>query len=108
MTTKTQSKPKTKAKIKKPASGAKTKKGSATKRIAQSQLATTKPTTKLTIIRELVERPDGASITELTKATKWQAHSVRAAITGLRNAGSVVVCAKTADGVARYHIGGGQ
>lgn len=100
MTTKTQINPKTQNK--KAATSAKPKKRRSIKRDTRPRLAMTKPKTKQAIIRNLIERSDGASISELTKATKWQAHSVRAAITGLRNAGSTIVRTKNADGVARY------
>jgi hypothetical protein len=80
-----------------------TKMKSKTKK-STSKKAVAKPKTKLAIIQNLIERPKGASIVELTRATKWQAHSVRAAITGLRKKGRAVVCTKNADGVARYFI----
>lgn len=38
--------------------------------------------TKLDTIIKLLKRDTGATITELAKATKWQAHSVRGAISG--------------------------
>ena len=38
--------------------------------------------TKADTILGLLQRPTGASIGELTKATGWQPHSVRAALTG--------------------------
>lgn len=44
---------------------------------------TAKPTKPETILK-LIRRKSGATITELEKATAWQAHSVRAALTGLR------------------------
>lgn len=93
MTTKTKTKPKPK-----------TKKSAST----QSKKIAARPKTKLSIIQELIERPKGGSIAELISATKWQAHSVRAAITGLRKKGATIISTKNADGVARYHIGGGQ
>jgi len=40
--------------------------------------------TKPETILKLIRRKAGASITELQKATGWQAHSVRAGLTGLR------------------------
>ena len=44
-----------------------------------------KPTaTKRAQIVGLLQRRKGASLVELTEATGWQAHSVRAALTGLR------------------------
>ncbi len=44
------------------------------------------PTKSATILK-LLSRPKGASITQLQKATDWQAHSIRAALTGLRKKG---------------------
>ncbi len=58
--------------------------------------------TKADTILDLVQRPTGASISELTKATGWQPHSVRAALTGLRKEGREVVRTKDDQGVTRY------
>ena len=44
------------------------------------------PTKSATILK-LLGRPKGASIAQLQKATDWQAHSIRAALTGLRKKG---------------------
>ncbi len=60
--------------------------------------------TKANIILDLLQRPTGASISELTKATGWQPHSVRAALTGLRKKGREVVRTKDDQGVTRYCI----
>ena len=60
--------------------------------------------TKADTILDLVQRPTGASISELTKATGWQPHSVRAALTGLRKKGREVVRTKDDQGVTRYFI----
>jgi Protein of unknown function (DUF3489) len=38
--------------------------------------------TKTAKILQMLRRPDGASLAELTKATKWQAHSVRGFLSG--------------------------
>ena len=38
--------------------------------------------TKTAKILQMLRRPDGASLPELTKATKWQAHSVRGFLSG--------------------------
>jgi Protein of unknown function (DUF3489) len=52
----------------------------------------------------LLERPDGAAISDLTKATGWQVHSVRAALTGLRNEGKEVLREKDTAGVTHYRL----
>jgi predicted ArsR family transcriptional regulator len=46
--------------------------------------------TKSAIVIALLSRGKGASIDEICKATKWQTHSVRAFLTGLRKKGIVV------------------
>jgi len=42
------------------------------------------PATKRATIIRLLQRRQGASLVDLTAATGWQEHSVRAALTGLR------------------------
>jgi len=46
--------------------------------------------TKIDSVRKLLSRPTGASIAQLRKATGWQPHSVRAALTRLRQKGHAV------------------
>jgi hypothetical protein len=60
-----------------------------------------KQETLLTLLR----RPNGASIAELAKATGWQDHSVRGAISGLikKKLGHKVESSRK-DGVRRYRI----
>jgi Protein of unknown function (DUF3489) len=59
---------------------------------------------KLDRLIALLKRPDGASLSELTHATGWQAHSVRGAIAGsLKRKGHVVTSEKI-DGIRRYRI----
>ncbi len=55
-----------------------------------------KPTKTATILK-LLRRPKGASIAELQKATGWQPHSVRGAISGTlkKKLGLVVTSEKT-------------
>ncbi len=60
--------------------------------------------TKADTILGLLQRPTGASIAELTKATGWKPHSVRAALTVLRKKAREVVRTKDNQGVTRYHI----
>jgi len=60
--------------------------------------------TKADTILDLLQRPIGASTSELTTATGWQPHSVRAALTGLRKKGREVVRTKDDQGVTRYSM----
>jgi hypothetical protein len=59
---------------------------------------------KKAAIVALLERPNGAAITDLTAATGWQQHSVRAALTGLRKEGKELVRDKDAAGVTHYRL----
>ncbi len=43
--------------------------------------------TKADKLRAMLSRPQGASLDAICKATGWQPHSARAAISGLRKAG---------------------
>ena len=66
----------------------KTAKRSNSKKRVGSESASTRtpsparPGTKLASLISLLSRKDGASIADLMKATGWQAHSVRGAISG--------------------------
>jgi hypothetical protein len=46
--------------------------------------------TKAAILRKLLSRKAGADLAALQSATGWQAHSVRAALSGLRKAGYAI------------------
>ncbi len=46
--------------------------------------------TKIGEVQTMLERTSGASLDDLCKATGWQPHSARAALSGLRKAGHVV------------------
>ena len=56
--------------------------------------------TKKSILLKLVSRPGGAGIETLQKATGWQPHSIRAALTGLRKDGHKIERTKGAKGGA--------
>ncbi len=60
-------------------------------------------TTKRDSVVALMQREGGAGISELIAATDWQAHTVRAAITGLRKSGLVVETTRNETG-AVYRI----
>lgn len=57
------------------------------------KMPSTKPKTqsKAAIVIALLNRGKGASIEEICKATKWQKHSTRAFLTGLRKKGLVII-----------------
>ena len=60
--------------------------------------------TKADAIAALLRRPDGAVLPDIMHAMKWQAHSVRAAISGLRKRGLAVIRTVTDDGISTYRI----
>tara|TARA_R110001592_G_scaffold222022_1_gene477039 strand:- start:3008 stop:3262 length:255 start_codon:yes stop_codon:yes gene_type:complete len=72
---------------------------------AKTKSKPTKPQpTKPETVLKLVSRPAGATLGALKKATGWQPHSVRAALTGLRKAGYAVERGKDAKGVTVYRV----
>ena len=60
--------------------------------------------TKLDRIRDMLAAKRGASLPQLCKATGWQTHSVRAALTGLRKKGYVIERTRAEDGTTSYRI----
>ncbi len=62
-----------------------------------------RPGTKQAQLLALLTRPDGAAMSEMTKATGWQSHSVRAALTGLRKRGHEIERSVEA-GASRYRV----
>ena len=67
---------------------------------------TARPGTKAAKILGLLQRPDGASIQELRKATGWQAHSVRGFLAGTlkKKMGLRVRSAKRSSGERAYRV----
>ena len=61
------------------------------------------PRTKSQTIHKLLSRSGGATIAQLQKATSWQPHSVRAALTRLRKKGHTVERSGES-GKSRYRI----
>jgi hypothetical protein len=53
--------------------------------------------TKAALVLDLLQREDGATLEELTSATGWLPHTMRAALTGLRRKGHDVVRGKRGD-----------
>lgn len=58
----------------------------------------------------LLRQSDGASLDELMKVTKWQAHSVRGFLSGAvkKRKGLMVMSAADGKGTRRYRIEAGQ
>jgi hypothetical protein len=61
------------------------------------------PPSKISVIKDLLFRNDGASLDELTAATGWLPHTIRAALTGLRKKGYGIERFASA-GVTRWRI----
>lgn len=61
-------------------------------------------------LEKLLRRRNGATIAEMIKATGWQAHSIRAALSRFRSAGKTIDRTVGKSGVSRYRIleGGGS
>lgn len=60
--------------------------------------------TKLARLQQLLRAPGGASLPALREATGWQAHTLRAALTRLRQAGHAVERGRAEDGATTYRI----
>lgn len=60
--------------------------------------------TKSAIVQKLLSRSKGATLAELTNATKWQPHSARAFLTGLRKKGIVLLREGRANGDTCWRI----
>ncbi len=63
------------------------------------------PRGKAETILALLECPEGAPLADLERATGWQPHSIRAAITGLRKRG-ITVTRSQEEGVTVYRADG--
>lgn len=60
-------------------------------------------TSKIAQVVILLERPGGASLADLVEHTGWQPHTTRAALTGLRKKGHVIV-KESREGITVYRI----
>jgi predicted Rossmann fold nucleotide-binding protein DprA/Smf involved in DNA uptake len=59
-----------------------------------------KPGSKRSALLDLLGRDEGAHIDELISATGWQGHTIRAALSGLRKQGHVIVATKGEGGTS--------
>ena len=90
-----------------PAKGKSAKKAKATKKAPKAKKAgATRDGSKAAKIIDLLNRPDGATLTEIMKVSNWQAHSVRGFISGTLNKkmGLTVVSRKGENGERSYSI----
>ena len=71
--------------------------------LQEDSMGEVKPQTKQALLIELLEREEGATLTQLVEATSWLPHTTRAALTGLRKKGHVITASK-ADGLSVYRI----
>ena len=63
------------------------------------------PLSKSETIREFLARPQGATISELTEATGWQAHSLRGYLSGtLKKKLGLTLDSSTGEGGRRYRL----
>ena len=83
-----------------------TSSGKPSKPAAKKPLRGARPGTKQALLIDLLSRKSGATIAEIGKATGWQAHSVRGAISGAlkKKLGLAVTSEKPDDGPRRYRI----
>jgi hypothetical protein len=71
---------------------------------SQKEINMSKDPTKPALILRLTDRKTGASMAQLQKATNWQPHSIRAALSGLRKSGHQIDRAKNDKGVTHYRV----
>lgn len=63
-----------------------------------------KPAPKAQIVKNLLSRRAGATLDELTAATAWQSHSVRAFLSGLRKTGATILREERRNGAKAYRL----
>ena len=89
---------------------AKAKKAATPKKTAKATKAkgAAKPGSKAAIVLELMRRKDGATLSEIAKATDWQNHSIRGFVSGhvIKKLGLKVESTKSDAGERTYRIVG--
>ena len=70
---------------------------------AASEQPEPKPKSKVSLLLDLLARPEGATLAQMMAATAWLPHTTRAALTGLKKKGHTVTSIK-ADGVRTYRV----
>lgn len=71
--------------------------------------AATGPTGKLGKVVEMMRRPEGATVQQMSEATGWQAHSVRGALAGsLKKKHGLTIVSEKGEAGRVYRIAGDQ
>lgn len=60
---------------------------------------------KINLVLQMLRRAQGASIEQISQATRWLPHTTRAALTGLKKKGHAVTSVKLDDGSRIYRVG---
>jgi hypothetical protein len=78
------------------------------KKAASKTAGAANPTSKLGQLQAMLQRPEGTTIAQLSKALDWQAHSVRGAMSGsLKKKQGLKITASKEEGADRvYRIAG--
>ena len=80
-------------------------KATPTRAVPKEHKPAIRESSKLAKVIAMLRQPNGASIEALSKATGWQTHSVRGAISGaIKNKLGLTVTSTKADGVRTYRI----
>lgn len=61
-----------------------------------------KPPSKSSLVLQMLQRPEGATIAQIVTTTGWLAHTTRAALTGLKKKGHEIA-SKKAEGEERVY-----
>lgn len=61
-----------------------------------------KPSSKSSLVLQMLQRPEGATIVQIVTETGWLPHTTRAALTGLKKKGREIVSEK-AEGEGRVY-----
>jgi hypothetical protein len=79
-------------------------KGRIAKKVSPKAAGAAHPTSKLGQLQAMLQRPEGATIAQLSKALDWQAHSVRGAMSGsLKKKQGLKITASKEEGADRVY-----
>lgn len=66
-----------------------------------------KPASKASLVLQLLQRPEGVTISQLVAATGWLPHTTRAALSGLKKKGHAVTSSKATGEDRVYRVAAG-